>query len=84
MATKVRGLSSVPAEEKEKSCFGREWTIPVSAAAMIAKTYPDRDETRQLFIVFIYIGIMLFPIVEITQIANNRCYTLLHTTGFIV
>ena len=66
MATKVKGLSSVPDVEKEKSCFGREWIIPVSAAAVIAKRYPDRDETRRLFIWFKYKGITLFPILGIT------------------
>jgi hypothetical protein len=36
IATKVNGFSSILDGEKEKSCFGTEWIMPVSAAAMIA------------------------------------------------
>jgi len=52
IATKVNGFSSIFDGEKEKSCFGTEWIMPVRAAAMIANKYPERVETSLLFIVF--------------------------------
>jgi len=37
MATNINGLNSAGEVcENENSCFGREWTMPVSIAAVIA------------------------------------------------
>jgi hypothetical protein len=36
MATNINGLNSVEVCENENSCFGSEWTMPVSIAAVIA------------------------------------------------